>query len=217
MKAAPLVVAVGLLALSASRASAQVDFSGTWTLDREISADLTKASLEPQQTQTRRNPGLTGGFGGIGVRGGFGGRNGGGGNRGSSNGENRNNATALTVDEKARLKDVLEYVKGFTSLVIVHSDHSTFAVTDGRGGSRVFPTDGTKTPFSFAATTIDSKTTWDGPHMVTVYTISQLHDVVFTYVLVPATRQMALRVRLDESGRRREDVPELRLIYKLKP
>jgi len=53
--------------------------------------------------------------------------------------------------------------------------------------------------------------------MVTVYTISPTHEVVFTYVLVPATRQMALRVRLDESGRKREDVPELRLIYKLKP
>jgi hypothetical protein len=213
---ATLLLAVGFLALSAGRASAQVDFTGTWTLDRDISADLTKASLEPQQAPARRNTGLTGGFGGIGMRGGLGGRNGGG-NRTASNGENRNGVTALTVDEKARLKDIIDYVKGFTSLTIAHSDHSTFAVTDGQGRARVFPTDGTKTSFSFATTTIDSKTSWDGPHMVTVYPISQTHDVVFTYVLVPATKQMALRVRLDESGRRREDVPELRLIYKLKP
>jgi hypothetical protein len=51
--------------------------------------------------------------------------------------------------------------------------------------------------------------------MVTVYTISPTRDLVFTYILVPATKQMALRIRLDESGRQRTDVPELRLVYRL--
>jgi hypothetical protein len=40
---------------------------------------------------------------------------------------------------------------------------------------------------------------------------------VFTYVLVPATKQLALRIHLEDSGRTRGDVPELRLIYKLQP
>ncbi|HMB78754.1 MAG TPA: hypothetical protein VKI43_01755 [Vicinamibacterales bacterium] len=220
--AAILAIVAGLLILPAGRASAQTDFSGTWTLDRDISGDPSKATFEPQQAQARRNTGLTGGFGGLGGRGSFGGgRSGSGGRGGSSGGGNTSDGSgrtaALTVDERTRLKEIANYVKGFTSLVIAHSDHSTFAVTDAYERSRVFPTDSTKTPFAFATETIDSKTYWDGPHMVTVYTISPTHEVVFTYVLVPATRQMALRVRLDESGRKREDVPELRLIYKLKP
>jgi hypothetical protein len=224
MKAATaLVVLVGLLTVSGP-ASAQTDFSGTWTLDRDLSGDLSKATFEPPQSQTRRNTGgLTGGFGGVGGRGGYGRRGGSGGRRpsgGAGGGDNRNdngNAAALTADERTRLRELADYVKGFTSIVIVHSDHSTFAVTDAQGRSRLFPTDGSKTQHALATTTVDSTTKWDGPHLVTIYTIGPARELVFTYTLVPATRQMALRVRLDESGRQRADVPELRLIYKLKP
>ena len=202
-----LLAACGL-AVFAAPAAAQVDFSGSWTLDRELSADLTKATFEPQQAQTSRNTGFTGGFGGRG----YGGRSGG---SRQPSGDSRSGNGALTVDERARLHEIAEYVKGFTSLVIDHTDHSTFTVTDAQGRSRLFPTDGTKTQHAFATSTIDSTTRWDGPHMVTVYTISSTRDLVFTYILVPATKQMALRIKLDESGRQRTDVPELRLVYRL--
>ena len=42
-----------------------------------------------------------------------------------------------------------------------------------------------------------------------------IHLDVFTDILVPATRQMALRIQLEEAGRSRADVPELKLVYKL--
>jgi len=200
---------IGLLTLSAGRASAQVDFSGTWALDKEMSADLSKATFEPQQTQTRR----TSGFGGRG----FGGRNGGSRPARPAPGDNttRTGESALSADEHARLRELADYVKGLSSLVIVHSDHSTFTVSDAQGRSRLFPTDGSKIQHAFATTTIDSTTRWDGPHMVTAYTISPTRELVFTYILVPATKQMALRIKLDESGRQRADVPELRLVYRL--
>ncbi len=206
------VLVVGALTCSAARASAQVDFTGKWTLDRDTSADLTKASFEPQQAQAPRNTGFNGGFGG---RGGYGGRSGGSGRRPGDNSGSRNGASALTEDERARLREIADYVKGFTSLTIDHTDHSTFTVTDALGRSRLFPTDGSKTQHAFATSTIESTTKWDGPHMVTVYTISSTRELVFTYILVPATHQMALRIKLDDSGRQRADVPELRLVYKL--
>jgi len=221
--AAALAVFAGLLMLSAGPASAQTDFSGTWTLDRDISGDPSKATFEPQPEKARRNiGGLTGGIGGLGMRGGFGGRGGsdergGSSDAGGSDGSGNGGATALTVDERMRLRELTDYVKGFTSIVIVHADNSTFAVTDAQGRSRLFPTDGSTTQHALATTTTASTTKWDGPHIVTVYTIGSAHELVFTYVLVPATKQMALRIRLDESGRPRADVPELRLIYKLKP
>jgi hypothetical protein len=212
----PVVFALliaGGLACSAAPAAAQVDFTGSWTLDRELSADLTKANFEPQKAQTSHNSGFTGGLGGFGGRGGYGGRSGGGSRQPSS--DNSRNGSALTADERTRLHEIAEYVKGFTSLVIDHTDHSTFTVTDAQGRSRLFPTDGSKTQHAFATTTIDSTTRWDGPHMVTVYTISPTRDLVFTYILVPSSKQMALRIRLDESGRPRTDIPELRLVYKV--
>ena len=216
MKLAAAAILAALL-LPAARASAQVDFSGSWTLDREISGDLAKASFEPQgPSQTRRVPGgLTGGAGGFGRRGGFGG----GRRQGQAGGERGSDArnTAWTEEDRLRLREVAAYVKTLGSIVVEHTDHATFTVSDTQGHSRLFSTDGTKAPQAFATVTLDSVTKWDGPHIETVYTIDAAHDLVFTYILVPASKQMALRIHLEQSGRPRADVPELRLIYKQHP
>lgn len=201
-----LGVATLLFALSAP-ADAQTDFSGRWTLDKEMSADLTKATFVPARIQSARSPGgFSGGFGG---RGGLGGRRAGGTDSRISGG------STLTPEERALLTEIADYVRTLTAITIEHTDHSTFTVTDAKGGARLFPTDGTKTPVALATRSVDSVTKWDGPHMVTVFTIGPAEDLVFTYILVPATKQMALRIRMDESGRQRADVPELRLVYRL--
>jgi hypothetical protein len=213
MKLAAALVASGLV-LSAGSAYAQIDFSGQWALDREVSGDLSKASFEPQATSAPRNTGMTGGFGGFGGRRSSGGRP----TPPRPGAEGRNGSgTALTADEHTRLREMAAYVKRLTSMVIEHTDHSTFTVTDAQGRPRLFPTDGARTPQALAAATVDSVTKWDGPHMVTVYTIGPQRDLVFTYILVSSTRQLALRIQLEDSGRPRADVPELRLVYKLAP
>jgi Ni/Co efflux regulator RcnB len=204
-----VVLAVaGPLALSAP-AAAQTDFSGRWMLDKDLSADLTKATFVPARVQTTRSPG---GFSG----GGFGGRGGFGGGRRTGNNDSRaSGGSTVTPEERALLTEFADYVRTLTAITIEHTDHSTFTVTDAKGGARLFPTDGTKTPMALATRSVDSVTKWDGPHMVTVFTIGPAEDLVFTYILVPATKQMALRIRMDESGRQRADVPELRLVYRL--
>jgi hypothetical protein len=202
--------------LSAATASAQVDFSGTWVLDRDISADLTHAQFEPaQQNQNQRSPGgFSGGIGGIGIGGHRGG--GGGGRPRSGGNESGGRAGALTPEEHARLKEIADYVRTLTSLTIEHSDHSTFTVIDPQGRSRLYTTDAKPGEQAFATQTIGSVTKWDGPHIVTTFHIGSERDLVFTYILVPATHQMAVRISLDESGRPRADVPEVRLVYKMK-
>jgi len=209
-----LAAMVAGLVLGSARADAQVDFSGTWILDREVSSDLAKATFEPPAPhQASRMP--------SGFSGGFGGRSFGGGNR--RQGQPRSDeardprGAALSEDERLKLRDMAAFVKTLGSLVIEHTDHSTFTVSDGQGRAHLFPTDGTRTPQTFATATLDSVTRWDGPHMVTVFTIGPAHDLLFTYILVPATKQLALRIHLEESGRTRADVPELRLVYKLQP
>src|SRR5580693_2122000 len=88
-----LCLAAALFALPAP-AAAQTDFSGSWTLDKDLSADLTKATFVPVKAQTSRSPG---GFsGGSGGSGGFGGRGGfGGGRRSGSNDSRASGGSAL--------------------------------------------------------------------------------------------------------------------------
>jgi hypothetical protein len=205
--------------LAAAPASAQTDFSGTWILDRDISADLTHATLEPsQQPQGQRGPGgFSGGIGGIGFGGGHRGGGGGGGRPRSGENDNGGRAGALTPEEHARLKEIADYVRTLTSMTVEHSDHSTFTVIDPQGRSRLYTTDAKPGDQAFATQTIGAVTKWDGPHMVTTFKVGPERDLVFTYILVPATKQMALRITLDDAGRPRADVPELRLVYKMKP
>jgi hypothetical protein len=204
---ASLVVAA--LALGSVPAWAQIDFSGAWVLDREISGDPSRATFEPSPTPARR---ALGGFSG-----GRGGRMGGGRRPSGGGADDGRSDRTLTVDERTRLREIAEFVKGLPSMSIEHSDHSTFTITDAHGRSRLFPTDRTVAPQAFTTVTVDSTTTWDGPHLVTTFRIGASRDLRFTYILVPATRQLALRIELDESGRPRADVPELRLVYKLTP
>ena len=204
-----LWLAAALFALPAP-AAAQTDFSGNWTLDRDLSADLTKATFVPVKVQANRSPGGFSGGSGFGGRGGFGG-----GRRSGSNDSRASGGSTLTPEEKALVTELADYVRTLTAIAIEHTDHSTFTVTDAKGGVHLFPTDGTKIPVALATKSVDSVTKWDGPHMVTVFTVGPAEDLVFTYILVPATKQMALRIRMDESGRPRADVPELRLVYRV--
>jgi len=210
------VLAAALVTVPCSRASAQTDFSGTWTLDREISSDLTKASFEPPKPPAQRNTGgFSGGFGGRGFGGGSRRGGGTGGAGGSRNDGSRGRASApVTPEEQTKLRELADYVRSLSAITIEHTDHSTFTVTDAQQRSHLFPTDGTKTPLALATTSVDTVTNWDGPHMATIVTVGPMRDLVFTYTLVPATKQMALRIRLDEGGRARADLPELRLVYK---
>src|SRR5690349_18001640 len=114
--AASLAVAAVSLALWPTAAWAQIDFSGAWTLDREVSSDLTKISFEPVATQARRNPGgFSGGSGGRGIGGRIGSRRPAGGN-------DIGRAGAFTVDERTALREIADFVKALSSIVIEHSD-----------------------------------------------------------------------------------------------
>ena len=217
MKPGVILLAAALTMLPCARASAQTDFSGTWVLDREISTDLSKVTFTPTQAPPRNNGGGFSGFGGGGGFGRSGGRGYGNPGGGGSRERGGENGGALSAEETGRLRELAGYVRGFSTLVIEHSDHSTFTVTDADRNARLYPTDGTRAPQMLDTQRVDSVTKWDGPHMVTIFTIGPAHDLVLTYILVPATKQMALRIHLEESGRIRPDVPELRLVYKLRP
>ena len=173
MKLATALVVAGLVL-----AAAPADRPGRFLRDLDARSRRQQRSDEghlraAEGAVARATPACTGGFGGFGgSRQAFGGRPTP--PRPSSGG--RNDGTGGQHDADRRREGHAcarwpTYVKGLASIVIEHTDHSTFTVTDAQGRSRLFPTDGTKTPQALATTTVDSVTKWDGPHMVTVYTI----------------------------------------------
>jgi hypothetical protein len=185
---------------------ARPDFSGTWALDRSISNDPAKASFVPAQA---RNNQSAGGFGGgrRGGRGGFG---------GGSRPADRT-ADDRTPDERTRLQALTDLLrKGSATLVVSHHEPS-FVINDAQDRTLFFQTDDSTNDHEIGAGTISSTTRWEGPRLVTEYNLSSRLKLVFTYTLLAETKQMVLRVRLDDTERRRAVGQELKLVYMLAP
>jgi hypothetical protein len=213
-----LLVTIAVLAAAAFRLDAQVpppppapiearpDFSGTWSLDRSISNDASKASFEPGQ-ENRSSQG--GGFGGGSRRrGGFGGS-------GGARPDSHDAAAASTPEERARLQALTDWLKSASArLVISHHDPS-FVINDAHDQTQFFKTDGSLEDHQLGSVMVSSTTHWEGPRLVTSYVLSSRQQLVCTYTVLPATKQLVLRVRRDVTEVQRGTRPELKLVYVL--
>jgi hypothetical protein len=189
-----------------SSAEARPNFSGTWSLDRNISDDPSHANFETSRPQSGQRPG---GFGGGSSRrsGGFGG----------SRSRNRDAADAITPDERTRLQVLTDQLKkASASLVISHHDPS-FVIDDPQDHAQFFQTSGTPDEHHLGSVTVTSTTHWEGSRLVTAYALSSRRNLVYTYTLLPTTKQLVLRVRLDATEGQRANGPELMLVYTLTP
>lgn len=189
---------------TASAADAKPEFSGTWKLDASISFDPSKATFDPVAARSTQR---YGGFGGGRGRGGIGGRR----PARDSPSDDR------TAEEKARLQALTDEIrKGARTLVISHHEPS-FVINDAQNQTQFLKTDDSPTDQTVGAQTISSTAHWEGSHLVSEYTLSSREKLVFTYNLLAASQQMVLRVRLDDTERRRVLGQELKFVYTLAP
>jgi len=137
--------------------------------------------------------GRRGGFGGHGGRGGYGGRGGfGGGHRGAP-------PEAAAADRARILEAVGDARSPSPSLSISHSP-ANVAITDARGRTRFFQTNGAKDKHQLEAGTIDSTTSWNGDLLVTQYDLGGGRRLTYTYSLLAETKQLVVRVHVDRAG-----------------
>jgi hypothetical protein len=187
----------------------RADFSGTWTLDRDLSNDPGQAGFD--NSQDRRVQGTTrrgGGFGGIGGRG----------QRGGSGSRSPNSVDgSSTPDERARLAALTEQLKKASATLTISHHDSSLVINDAQDHTQFFHTTGAEEQQLVGGATIASTTRWDGERVVTEYALSSRRTLVYTYTLLPRTNQMVLRVRLDVRQGPRANGSELKLVYKRAP
>jgi len=205
------LAACALLALTLMATQANgPDFSGTWTLDRRMSDDPAQANFEaPRQAQgnSNRRRGSAGGFGGRGIYGG-----------GSS--ANRSTPTeSLTPEERARLAALTTELKTASATLTIEHHDPSFGVTDARGTTLLLDTSGAKHDHTVGDATLTSTTHWLDGRIVTEFAIGGTRTLVYTYTLLPKTRQLVLRVRPQFGDRPAggANAPELKLVYVPKP
>jgi hypothetical protein len=203
------LAAIGLAALAAiavavlhgaETSDGMPDFSGTWTLDREISTNPAQIDFAPGTTAPAR-PRV--GFGGRGF-----GRGG-----GTRQRADDNSADSLTDVEKARLKALTDQLKtGSATLVISHHDPD-FVVNDAQNHTLFLHTTGVNEENHLGEITISSSTHWDGSRLVSECVLGSRLTLIYTYTLVPNTRQLVVRVAR-QAGDRRPAGQDVRLVYR---
>jgi hypothetical protein len=179
------------------------DFSGTWTLDRNISSDPTQVELVPTANANRRPQ--RGGIGGIG---GFG-RGGGNQRRGNAGGT----AEGLTTTEQERLKALTDQLKTATGTLVISHHEPEFVVNDAQDHTFFLHTTGVTDENHLGATTINSSTHWDGSRIVTECVLGSRLTLVYTYTLLPNTKQLVVRVTRQTADRERAG-QDVRLVYR---
>jgi hypothetical protein len=216
--ATALALAAGVLSVRAqnppvppapmAQTSDKPDFSGTWQLDRGISTDLTTLSFEP--TANANNPRGSMGRSGFGGRGGFGGSGGYGGRNTS-----RTPARTSSPEEQARLKMLTDEAKAGSATLVISHHEPAFAISDAQGKTRFLKTDGGTDQNQLGGAVIDSTTHWEGTRLVTEYTLGTSRKLAYTFTLVQATKQLVIRIRVEDSQNPRAAAPEAKLVYTL--
>ena len=179
------------------------DFSGTWALDRNISTDPGQIDLGPGTT-TNRQPqrGGIGGFGGFGGRGGYRPRT-----NGQASGE------GLTPVEQERLKAITDQLKTASGTLVISHHDPDFVVNDAQNHTFFLHTTGVNEENHLGATTINSSTHWDGARLVTECVLGSRLTLVYTYTLLPDTKQLVVRVSR-QAGDRQRAGQDVRLVYR---
>ena len=90
-------------------------------------------------------------------------------------------------------------------------------IDDAQEHAQFFQTNGTPDEQHLGSVTITSTTHWEGSRLVTAYALSSRLNLVCTYTLLPKTKQLVLRARLEAAEGQRTNGPELMLVYTLAP
>jgi len=179
------------------------DFSGTWTLDRNLSTDPAQITFVPAPDANRR-PQRGGGIGGFG---GFG--------RGGSRprADNQNSADSLTPTEQERLKALTDQLKTATATLVISHHDPDFVVNDAQDHTLFLHTTGERDENQLGKITINSSTHWVGSRLVTECVLGSRLTLVYTYTLLPNTSQLVVRVARQAEDRRAAG-QDVRLVYR---
>jgi hypothetical protein len=173
------------------------DFSGTWTLDREISTSPDQIEFAPAANGSRPQRGGIGGFGG---------------NRGRRRVDTTSSPDSLTSVEQERLKALTDQLKNAVETLVISHHDPDFVVNDAKNHTFFLHTTGESEENHVGTTLINTSTHWDGEKLVTECILGGRVTLVYSYTLLPNTKQMVLRVARRTADR--NVGRDVRLVYR---
>jgi hypothetical protein len=205
------VLAVGLVRTPAvgqtqTGSNDKPNFSGSWTLDRDLSDNPRQSGSESAVSGQGQHPSQRGGYGGYGRGGGYGGMGRGG--YGGYGGSGR--PGQVSPDDQKKIEELGREAKSPSPTLTISHSTANIAISDAQGHTRFFQTNGSKDQHQLDSGIVTSTTKWDGNRLVMDYDLGSGRKLTYTYSIVPATRQLLVQVRFDNGqGQTRSGGPQI--------
>ncbi len=200
--AAVLVFAVATLAgtmlvRAQDLPSGQPDFSGTWVLDTHLTDNPAQVNREIE-IDTGQNAGDDL-FGGAGRGRSAFGRPGDGRGRGGERGPSGGGAgrEPLNPADRKKLDELTEAVRFASPTLTIAESEEEVAITTSRGSVETLHPNGKTDKRALEAGPVDRVAMWEGPTLVVAYDVGHAGTLTYTYLLVPTTKQLLIRVNFE--------------------
>lgn len=191
------------------------DFSGTWTLDSYLSDNPEQVAQEIRfDTGQSADQEL---FGGETERDRPGGIGPGSAGRGGSGGPGRDRrGTAdrdqISPDDRKTLNELTDAVQFAPPTLTIAQTDGDITIASARGGTQMLHTNGKVEQQALNAGMVGRVARWEGPTLVVAYEVGHAGTLTYTYLLVPTTKQLLIRVNFER--RRGQPGPfEIKLVY----
>jgi len=169
-------------------ATGTIDLSGRWTLDTYLSDNA-----EQVAAAVRIDLGIGGGQQrGFPMDGGRYGRG-----RGRSDLPPAGRPPEPSAAEQNRLEEMVAPLRYPPPTLTITQTPGAITFAGAQGDTRTFATTNAKEKQSVAGATVETRTRWDGPQLVSEHDIGNGRKITYTYSIVPTTKQLLVRISIE--------------------
>ena len=165
-----------------------VDLSGRWTLDTYLSDNA-----EQVAAAVRIDLGLGGGRQrSIPFEGGRSGRG-----RGRSELPPAGTQGEMSAAEQNRLEEMVAPLRYPPATLTISQSAGAVTFAGRQGEPRTFATNNSREKQTAGGTTIETRTRWEGPQLVSEHDIGNGRKITYVYSIVPTTKQLMVRISIE--------------------
>ena len=104
----------------------------------------------------------------------------------------------LSTDDRLKIEELVDEVRDPSPSLTITQTSATVAITDSHARTRTFRTNGKKDKQQLDdVVTVNSKTKWEGPKLVTEYDLPGSRKLTYAYSLMPDTHQLLIEETLE--------------------
>jgi len=120
-------------------------------------------------------------------------------------------------DDRLRALELADEVRNPSTKLTITQMEDTLSIIDERGRTHAFRTNGKKDSQQLDSVKVDSKTKWEGDHLVTEFDLGNGRKLRYTYSLLEDPKQLLITAVFDNGQKQGNAPPTIKRVYDAAP